>query len=639
MQVATQYIAYKLNYHKALGDYWFIAFNIVWYPCWNFFFWDFSNAQHIISKGREYGQIVFIIPQGIVLSILLYYAKPKGNAKLHGSAAWATLPEIKTMGYLNGKGVYVGGFQKTQNSPQLYLRHNGPEHLLCFAPTRSGKGVGLILPTLLSWLGSSIVLDIKGENWALTSGYCKSQGHTVLRFDPSDITGSGCKFNPIEEIRLDTLFAIQDVQGMAMMLVDPDGKGLADHWSKAAFAFFAGMMLHCCIMTKSKHKRAATMEDLMLMMSGFEKSVDELLDEMVGEDHSEILSEIFPHITGNQAGIEAHKFIASSAMEMKGKAENEASGVISSALVNLALYRDPIINLNTSSSDFKIADLMNSDKPVNLYLVFDVNSMDRAKPLIRLIIDMIIRRVCKEMAFKDGTSVAGYKHRLLFMFDEFTAFGKLPIIEKAIAYIAGYGGKMYLIVQDIGQLNEVYGKENALMANCHVRIAYAPNKLETGNLLSEMTGKTTVVDKKTSISYAKGGRSRSVSISETARALLTPDECMRLPSAEKDAQDKIIRPGHMLIFTAGQSPIYGVQILYFRDSVFLERAKIPAPGISKNYPSGITDSLYYPRPHEWYGNGKIEKEKVPETIIVLANQIEETPSKIEKTVNFEDYLE
>jgi len=218
------------------------------------------------------------------------------------------------------------------------------------------------------------------------------------------------------------------------------------------------------------------------------------------------------------------------------------------------------------------------------------------------------------------------------MFDEFTSLGKLPIIEKAIAFLAGYGAKMYLIVQDITQLNAVYGKENALMANCHVRIAYAPNTIETANTLSEMTGKTTVVEKKSSFSYGKAGRSRSVNITETARALLTPDECMRLPSAEKDAQGLVIRPGHMLIFTAGQSPIYGVQILYFKDPVFSARAKIPAPGISEAYPSGITDSLYYPRPDEWYLDTKIAI--APKEEIITIDIEVEAP----KVKTFNDYL-
>ncbi len=596
MQIATQYVGHQLNYQKALGKWLFIVLERPIYPFWNIFTWNFSNAQDVLAKGVQLGQISFLIPQACFIGIMLFCLRPKGNKKLHGSAKWATEKEIKQMGYFEGQGVYVGAWQNKNKKEVKYLRHNGAEHLLCFAPTRSGKGVGLILPTLLSWQESSIILDIKGENWALTSGYRKSLGHKILRFDPTDTSGSACMFNPIEEIRLFSLFAVQDVQNMAIMIVDSDGKGLPDHWTKAAFAFFSGVILHCCVMVQAKEKRSATLQDLSLMMSGYnyEQGIKSLLQEMVQMDHGEMLKALGKNLSP-QVGQEIHAFIASSAMEMQSKADTEASGVLSSALVNMALYKDPIITLNTAKSDFKISDLMNYEVPVSLYFVLSPASIDRVRPLIRLILDMIIRRICREMTFKDGTSIRGYKHRLLFMFDEFTSLGKLPIIEKAIAYIAGYGGKMYLIVQDITQLNGTYGKENALMANCHIRIAYAPNSIETAKILSEMTGKTTVVDRKLSISYSKTGRSTSESISETARALLTPDECMRLPSAIKDSQGNVTKPGDMLIFTAGQSPIYGVQILYFKDCTFMERAKLPIPSVSEDFPNGVTDSIYFPR--------------------------------------------
>ena len=283
---------------------------------------------------------------------------------------------------------------------------------------------------------------------------------------------------------------------------------------------------------------------------------------------------------------------------MTNKAENEASGVISTALVNLALYRDPIVALNTSRCDFRIADLMNHETPVNLYLVISPADIDRVRPLIRLMVDMIVRRVCSKMEFADGSSVKSYKHRLLLMLDEFTSLGKLPIMEKALAYIAGYGGKVYIIIQDITQLNGVYGRENALMANCHIRLAYAPNTVETANTLSEMTGKTTVVDKKTSLSGSRTGgmKSASISVSETARPLLTADECMRLPGPVKDGQGRVTKPGDMLIFTAGKPPIYGRQILYFLDPTFSKRAKVPAPGINAEFPGGVSESLHFKMP-------------------------------------------
>ncbi|GFH63372.1 MAG: putaive type IV secretion system, ATP-binding, DNA transfer protein TraG/VirD4 [Candidatus Desulfovibrio kirbyi] len=633
MVLATQRIAAFWGYHAALGKPLFTAFGQLWYMPWSFYTWQSSFSAHDAYSFMEQvitqSQALFLVPQFIILGVWLGFMKKlRGSASLHGSARWAIEPEIRSMGYFGGKGVYVGGWLKKyaglpallrslRSKPgevQLYLRHNGPEHIMVFAPTRSGKGVGLILPTLLAWEGSSIVLDIKGENWALTAGYRKSQGQSVLRFDPSDASGASARFNPLEEIRLDSLLAIPDVQNMASMLVDPAGKGLEDHWSKAAFAMLGGALLHCCVMIRHGQQRPATLYDLSCMLADESRTIKQLFEEMVKTDHAALLKELFPDGEGQDFGGKAHVFIAGSAREMLNKAENEASGVVSTALTNLALYRDPVVALNTASCDFRIHDLMNHETSVNLYLVISPADIDRMRPLLRLMVDMIVRRVCSKMEFADGAGKASYKHRLLLLLDEFTSLGKLPVMEKALAYIAGYGGKVYLIVQDITQLNGVYGKENAIMANCHVRIAYAPNTIETAKTLSDMTGKTTVVEEKVSLSGSRTGhmKNASVNVTETARPLLTPDECMRLPGPEKDGQGRVTRPGDMLIFTAGQPPIYGRQILYFFDPVFSARSKMPVSGLNAVYSSGISDSLYEARPKEWYTPRPAAAKPVPE---------------------------
>jgi len=220
---------------------------------------------------------------------------------------------------------------------------------------------------------------------------------------------------------------------------------------------------------------------------------------------------------------------------------------------------------------------------LSLYLVVPPSDKDRLKPLIRLIINQVVRSLTERMEFKDGRSVAGYKHRLLLMIDEFPSLGKLDIFEEALAFIAGYGIKAYLIIQDISQLWTAYGKDESIFSNCHVRVAYAPNKVETAELLSKMTGTTTIV--KESASYS-GDRLQpmlgnvSTSEQEVARALLTPDEVMRLPASKKDDKGNVTEAGDMLVFVAGHAPIYGKQILYFLDPTFSERAKIHAPAQS-----------------------------------------------------------
>lgn len=665
LSYVTQTVAHVFAYDKLLGKPLFYWGNtpcyypwavLIWFQKWPQYYYQFDKIVTI-------GQAIFLVPQFIILGCWFARRRMDGNKDLHGSAHWATMEEIQAMGFLhvhNPYAVYIGGWIEELSGSKLikaqckwlglvllcpvilllalvkpkkayakqvknylvppkaiihhYLKHDGPEHIMAFAPTRSGKGVGLIIPTLLAWLGSSVVLDIKGENWGFTAGWLKSLGHHVMRFDPADPSGSAACFNPLQEITLDKLEAIQQVQNIALMLVDPDGKGLSDHWNKAAFSFFAGMILHCCITTPHEKKRPATLNDLVLMMSSEGQTSEEMLTEMLETDHTEILKELY---TNPVIGSHAHTFISSSAREMLNKDEKEASGVLSTAVVNLALYRDPIVAMNVSRSDFKLDDLMNAENPLNLYLAVSPSNIDRLKPILRLLTDMIIRRVCEKMEFVDGETKASYKHKLLLMLDEMTSLGKLPILEKAIAYIAGYGGKMFLIVQDIVQLNAVYGKDNALLSNCHVRIAYAPNNIDTASLLSKMTGKTTVVERKTSLSGSRLGamKNASISVAETARPLLTEDECMRIPGIRKEKNEVI--PGDMLIFSAGSSPIYGKQILFFKDPTFKQRVRIPVPGLCEEFPSGMSDSLYWPKEVQPAPIGKMK------SIVTPSEEVEE----------------
>lgn len=581
MSYATQQTAELYGYNKALGN---TVYKQFYWP-WMIFTWlQQLESNKYLDEVISTSQALFIIPQFLILLMIkLFFLKPKAVEDIHGTAHWADKKAIKQAGLLEGAGVYVGGWQNKNDL--TYLRHNGPEHIIAFAPTRSGKGVGLVLPTLLSWDESSIILDIKGENYALTSGWRKAQGHKILKFEPTDHTGNSAKFNPLAEIRLSGHHAIPDAQNIATMIVDPEGKGLKDYWNKAAFSFFSGAILHCMIVCMLNENRKATLNDLSLMLADENRDIGELFDEMLTTEYDELLHSLFGSAIEESSAIAVKKFIAASAREMLNKAGPELSGVVSTAVANMSLYRDPIVNLATSECDFTIADLMNSESPVSLYIVIRPSDIDRLRPLVRLILNIVLRRLTEEMSFSDGAVKTNYKHRLLLMLDEFTSIGKMEIFERALAFMAGYGIKAYIIVQDLTQLQSAYGKEESIMSNCHIRIAYAPNKIETAGTLSRMAGEATVIQKKTSLSGKRSGNlSRAnISISEIKRPLLTPDECMRLPGPEKDRNGQITKAGDMLIFPAGFAPIYGKQILFFRDPEFLKRSRIPAPAKSDSF--------------------------------------------------------
>jgi type IV secretion system protein VirD4 len=493
------------------------------------------------------------------------FKKFKPIENLHGSAHFAQYTDLVDMSLLGNDGCYVGGFK--HGGDILYLQHNGPEHLLTVAPTRSGKGVGIVLPTLLSWRESVVCLDIKGENWALTSGWRKKEaGNICLKFEPTAIRGS-VKFNPLAEIPLETEFEVSEAQNIAAMLVDPEGEGLKDHWTRSSFSLLSGVILHCLYEQKI-NGRTATMADLVTFMSNPESPILEALEYMKTFDH---------------LGTMPHPFVAQTAQEMLNKDPKELSSVVSTAMSFLSLYRDPIVARNTSESEFKISDLMNHDKPVSLFLVIQPRHRLRLKPLIRLLLTQIINGLTNEMEFEDGKSKRSYKHRLLLKLDEFASLGRIPIVEETIAYMAGYGIKASFIVQDLAQLYKYYGEDECISSNCHIQIAYAPNKYSTAEELSKKLGKTTITRKSRTAQRGQGVLSPShysEKWEEIERPLMTPDECSRLPGPKKDKEGLVTEAGDMLIFVAGFPAIYGKQILYFKDPVFSARSKISAPLIS-----------------------------------------------------------
>ena len=555
--------------------------------------------------------------------------KAASDSALHGTADWASFDDMREMAVLPPAvvaersaaasfgsalwralarrgpspppdphdGVFIGAYvhgRRFSKPRTLYLRHNGPEHVLAFAPTRSGKGVGLVLPTLLTWRESALVHDPKGEAWALTSGFRHERlGQRVFHFDPANAdTARVAAFNPLAEIRVGTSWEVGDAQNVATILVDPDGRGLKDHWDKTGQALMSALILHCCYAARNEQNRPGRFADVVRFFcvddeDGPASAARPQTSPMYADQPPE--SGLVKRLTAmknydhRQRGFGddttgPHPMIAEEAQSMLNKEEREQTSVASTVISNLTLYRDPTIAANTGRSDWRIADLMHAARPATAYLVVRPSDADRLRPLMRLIATQIVRALTNEMDFRDGRSVANYRHRLLLMLDEFTALKKLSVVEEALAYMAGYGIKAYLIVQDIQQLEAVYGKEETIISNCHVRLCFAPNKIQTADVISRMAGKRTVVHKaaKTASKKGEGGGD---AWQETARDLITPEEVMRLRGATKNPKGDITRPGDLLVFVAGHRPIYGTQVLYFIDPRLNERSKIPAPAI------------------------------------------------------------
>ncbi|MEB3286883.1 MAG: type IV secretory system conjugative DNA transfer family protein [Vampirovibrionales bacterium] len=572
---ATQFVAWRFHYHPGLGKPWLHLFQTPWYAPWSWLQWRLDFAEQGKLTFALLNFMLFIAVIVIVWSAVSVIGMRSRQSKqyddLYGSAHWASKAEIESTGLLSksgeeAKGVYVGSWIDNHHE-QHFLRHDGPEHVAAIAPTRSGKGVGLVIPTLLTWEHSVVIHDMKGELWALTAGKRQRDlNNIVLKFDPAAAYG-GCSFNPLEEVRLNTPYEVGDVQNLVTIIVDPDGKGLMDHWAKTAHAFLTGVVLYLLHQRweSTSENETASLADVALALSDPQTPIDTLYEAMID----------------NRLGsIETQKTIAAAGRDMLNRPAQERGSVLSSAMSHLSLYRDPLVAKNIQKSAFRISDLMNYDKPVSLYLVVRPADKDRLKPLMRLILNQIIRVLARdEIKVVEGMGQVSYKHRLLLMLDEFPSFGRLEVFQEALAFLAGYGIKAYLIMQDITQLHEAYGKYESILSNCHVTVAYAPNNMDTATWLSSMLGTQTMVIEDISMSGKRvGGYLQNVSTSykSIGRPLLLPDECRTLKGSVKEG-NKIVQPGQMLIFTAGHAPILGTQILYFTVPWFLEASKIPAP--------------------------------------------------------------
>ncbi len=304
VQVATQYFAYRFQYQPQLG----VHFNQL-YPPWSIFEWAnkwYAQYPDIIGQSGSMG--VLFAGAGLILTLIVKMVadnSSRPNTSLHGSARWANEKDIQAARLLplrqpffkrltskkipQNDYVYVGAWQDKKGKTH-YLKHNGLEHVLCYAPTRSGKGVGLVIPTLLSWGHSAVITDLKGELWSVTAGWRKVHaGNKVIRFDPASPKGSAC-WNPLDEIRMHDGLEVGDVQNLATLIVDPDGKGLRDHWQKTSQALLVGVILHVLYKSGSEGAEGteATLPLVDSMLSDPERDIGELWMEMA----------TYPHVNG-----------------------------------------------------------------------------------------------------------------------------------------------------------------------------------------------------------------------------------------------------------------------------------------------------------------------------------------------------
>jgi type IV secretion system protein VirD4 len=432
------------------------------------------------------------------------------------------------------------------------VRDRGEGHVAVIAPTRSGKGTGLVIPTSLTWPDSICVLDLKGEIFQRTAGRRKQMGQVVLKFDPT--SENSAHFNPFDEVTIDTVDRVGDIDNIATSLLDPRGKGavLDSHWDRQGVGWLGAVLSHLLYAEPDK-----TLRGLANLISGFDPSPD-------GDRGIIATIERMRDTRHTPNGPDPD--VARAMQEMLDKAPNERSGIISTVQGFLKIYRDPRIAAATSRSDFRIADLMNYERPLSLYLVVPVKDLDRLQPLIRLVLNQILKGLTPRMEGQQP------RQKLLIMADELCVLGHLELFSKMLPFIAGYGIRACLVFQNLKQVEASYGRDQSLIETCETLLALTPNRndFQTAKYLSDLTGDTTVVERHRSWS----GNGTNISEQKSRRPLMTPGEVLELPT------DKA------LIFKRGAKTFLADQFVYYRDKTFNRWSTIKPPARSDSIRHG-----------------------------------------------------
>ena len=325
---ATQWTAHELGYQPRLGVHWFMLGDAPIYKPWRLFQWWYAYeayAPEVFNRAGIYAAAGGLA--GAVTAVIgsLWRARSQKYVTTYGSARWADRRDIEKAELLKDGGVFLGRWKGH------YLRHHGPEHVMAFAPTRSGKGVGLVVPTLLSWTGSAVIHDIKGENWELTSSWRSKFSH-VLMFDPTNPNSQ--RYNPLLEVRLGD-YEVRDVQNIADILVDPEGSlERRTHWEKTGHALLVGVILHVLYAEGDM-----TLAGCAAFLSDPQRSFESTLSRMMSANHLD-----------TKSAPRTHPVVAQAARELLNKSENERSGVLSTAMSFLGLYRDRVVSAATATT-------------------------------------------------------------------------------------------------------------------------------------------------------------------------------------------------------------------------------------------------------------------------------------------------
>jgi len=510
-------------------------------------YWDLYADDARLRKKLQLASGV----SGIGLLILLpagHVAAARPRRALHGDARFASPAEIGRAGLTtsDGKpGILIGRHRGK------FLSLLGQLSVMLSAPTRSGKGVGVVIPNLLNWTDSVGVLDIKGENYDITAGYRAAHGHAVYAFSPFDEDARSHRWNPLTAVRSSPLHHVGDLLTIGQVFFPNDGGGTSSEafFNDQARNLFLGLGL-VLLETPSLPR---TIGEMLRQSSGKGRSLKDHLSGLITQRREE----------GNPLSDEC----ADALQRLLSNSENTLSSVVATFNAPLTIFADAVVDAATSADDFRLEDVRR--RRMSVYVRIPPNRLANARPLLNLFFSQLVSLNTQHLPEQDST----LKLQCLLVNDEFTAMGRVGVITTAAAFLAGYNLRLLTVVQAMSQLDAVYGdKEARTFATNHgLQILYAPREQRDADEYSAMLGHFTerATSRGRSRSFSGHGHSTvSRNESEQRRALLLPQEFKELGSER------------LVVIFENCKPILGEKIRYYRDKAFSSRL-MPAPAVPR----------------------------------------------------------
>ena len=513
---------------------------IDWWQYWSFYGWE----RPVVGLWLKIAAgIATALPLLLVGAGLLRLGLPGSTQDLHGVAQWETDRALRKEFRARFGGLYVGHTGNNWLGRRRYLRFGGPEHVACYAPTRSGKGVGLVIPNCLLYESSLVCLDVKKENWAASAGIRKAAGQKVFLFDPLAPDGRTARYNPLSYVRRGTLDAFDDIQRISQMLF-PHSDGDQAFWTNSARSAFVGATSFL----------AETPETLLTI-----GAVLRLLSRQDGAGY--IMGMIQAR---RDAGTPYSAATVGALSDYLSGSADTVQGIRKTMTASLALWFNPRVDAATAESDFDLREMRNSLHAI--YVGVTPDNIERLRPLLALFFQQLIDLTVRVLPQHDPKA----KHQVLVLLDEFPLLGPMPVLANAFAFVAGYNMRLMLIMQSKAQLRDpaLYGpdKAAAMLDNCGVEVVFGTKDLALTKELSERLGYDTVEGVSRSgprFWRLFRGKNLNQTESDQRRALLLPQEVMRL------------KPSNAIVIRPGMFPIKARRIRHYEDRTFFKLVRKP----------------------------------------------------------------